>query len=85
MDGSEGVLGDRRGCMGRSLFSRGSVNLGDVLGAVLSMTATVELALVALILQLFAVPDTMSILAAVEALVALWHRGLALLLLIIPG
>ena len=48
------------------------------------MTATVELALAALILQVLAVLDSVSVLAAVEALVASQRRGLALLLLIVP-
>ena len=85
-DSCEGVLGDGRGCVGSCLFGRGSVNLCDILGAGALMAASVELALAALILRLLAVLYSMSILAAVEALVASWCRGLRLsLLLIVPG
>ena len=84
-DGCEGILGDGGGHVCHSLLGGGSTDLGDVLGAVSSMTATVELALATLILRLLAVPDSVSVLAVVEALVASQRRGFVLLLLIVPG
>ena len=64
--------------------SRGS-NLSDVLGAVGSMTAAVELALVALVLRLSAILDAVTFSSAVETFVVSWQRvsfTLALLLFI---
>ena len=69
------------------LFGGGGTNLGDVLGAVGPMTTSVELTLVALVLQLLAVFDAVTLSSTVETLVVLWQWvsfSLALLLLI-PG
>ena len=85
MDGCKGVLGDRRGCVCGCLFHRGGVDFSSILGTVPAMSTAVELALAALILQLLAVPNSVSVLATIEALVALRCRSLALLLLIVPG
>ena len=85
VDGCKGILGDRRGCVCGGLFGGGGMNLGSILGAISVMPTSVELALTALILWLLAIPNSVSVLAAVEALVASWHRGLTLLLLVIQG
>ena len=53
------------------LRGRGS-NLGDVLGAVGPMTASVELALTTLILWLPAVLDAVALHSTVETLVVSW-------------
>ena len=70
---------------GRLLHSSG-LNLGDILGTVGSMTASVELALTALVLWLSAVLDTMAFGPTIETLVVSWRRtSLAFpLLLLIP-
>ena len=57
LDGSKGVLRDRRGRVHSGLFCSGGANPGDVFGAASPMATTVELALVALILQLSSILD----------------------------
>ena len=84
-DGGEGVFGYRRGRVCRCLFrSRGSY-FSDVLGAVGPMTASMELAFVALVLWLSAVLDAVTLRSAVETLVVSWRDSLAFaFLLLIP-
>ena len=68
-----------------SLLHGRSLNFGDVLRAVGSVTSSMELALAALILWLSAILDAMAFGSTVETLVVLWRRvsfTLSLLLLI---
>ena len=65
------------------------MNSGNILGAVDSMSASMELAFVALIYQLSAVFDAMALLSTVKALIALWGGPFAsgsfsFLLFVIP-
>ena len=86
LDSGKGVFGDGRSQVHRSLLHGGSLNFGDVLGAVGPVTSSMELALVALVLRLAAVLDAMTLGSAVETLVvSQWHIPSALsFLLLIP-
>ena len=68
------------------MCNSGGVDFSDKLQTVVLMTATMELALSALVLWLLAVLDAMPIRSTVEALVALWggRASFTLLLLVIP-
>ena len=71
--------------MRHGLFRGGGPNFGDILRAIGSVTATMELALVTLVLRLSAILDAMAVDSAVEAFVVPWQRvsfTLALLLLV---
>ena len=67
-DGGEGVFGNRRGRVRHCLFRSRDSNLSDILQAVGSMTASVELALAALVLWLSAVLDAVAFSPTVETL-----------------
>ena len=84
-DSSKGVFGNGRGQVRRGLFRGRNSNFGHVLGAVGPMTSSVELALVALVLQLLAILDAMTLGFTVETLVVSQRRisfALSFLLLI---
>ena len=68
-NGGKGVLGNRRSRVHCCLFRGRGPYFGDVLGAVGPMTASMELALAALVLRLSAVLDAMAFGSAVETLV----------------
>ena len=53
------------------------MNFGDVLGAIDSVSSSMELAFVTLVLWFSAVLDAVAILSAIEALVALGWSALA--------
>ena len=85
VNGGKGVFSNRRGrvCCGL-LHSRG-LDLGDILGAIGSVTSSMELALGALVFWFLAVLDAVAFGYAVETLVVSWRRvsfTLTLLLLI---
>ena len=69
-----------------SLLFSGRVDFSDVLRTVAPMSAAVELAFSAWVLQLSAILDAVTFFSAVEALVASWSGdlSLSLLLLIVP-
>ena len=68
------------------LFLSGGADFSDVLRTVVPMSASVELAFAAWVLQLSAILDAVSFFSAIEALIAPWWGSLSLtlLLLIIP-
>ena len=71
--------------MCHGLLRGGGLNFGDILGAVRPMASSVELALIALVLQLSAIFEAMALDSAVETLVVSWWRipfALSFLLLI---
>ena len=60
--------------MHRGLLCGRGPNLGDVLGAIGSVTASVEFALSALVLRLSAVLDAVAFGSTVETFGVLWRR-----------
>ena len=77
LDGGERVFGDWWGQVCSGLFCSGGMNFGDVLGAIDSVSSSMELAFVTLVLWFSAVLDAVAILSAIEALVALGWSALA--------
>ena len=84
-DSGKGVFGNGGGQVCCGLFHGRNSNFGNVLGAVGPVASSMELALIALVLQLSAVLDAVTLSSAVETLVVPQHVPFALsFLLLIP-
>ena len=73
-NGGKGIFGNRRGRVCRCLLCGSGSNFSDVFGAIGPVTASMKLALAALVLWLSAVFDAVTFSSAVETLVVSWRR-----------